>query len=133
MRHFLDFEKPIAELEGKVEELRHLTGSDEINIADEVGRLEAKADRLLRQTYQKLTPWQKVQVARHPERPHASDYIEQLVEDWTPLAGDRLFAEDRAMIGGIGRFRGRSVVVLGNEKGADTESRVRHNFGMARP
>jgi acetyl-CoA carboxylase carboxyl transferase subunit alpha len=133
MRHFLDFEKPIAELESKVEELRHLTGSGDINIADEVGRLEAKADRLLRQTYQKLTPWQKVQVARHPERPHASHYIAHLIEDWTPLAGDRLYAEDRAMIAGIGRFRGRSVVVLGNEKGDDTESRVRHNFGMARP
>jgi acetyl-CoA carboxylase carboxyl transferase subunit alpha len=133
MRHFLDFEKPIAELESKVEELRHLSNAGDINIADEVTRLENKADRLLRQTYAKLSPWQKVQVARHPERPHAADYIDSLVTDWTPLAGDRLFAEDAAVLGGLGRFRGRSVVVLGTEKGADTESRVKHNFGMARP
>jgi acetyl-CoA carboxylase carboxyl transferase subunit alpha len=133
MRHFLDFEKPIAELESKVEELRHLSDGGDINIGEEVGRLEAKADRLLRQTYAKLTPWQKVLVARHPERPHCSDYIAGLVTDWTPLAGDRGYAEDQAVIGGLGRFRGRSVVVIGTEKGADTESRVRHNFGMARP
>ncbi len=133
MRHFLDFEKPIAELEGKIEELRHLSNGSELNIADEVTRLEAKVDRLLRQTYQRLTPWQKVQVARHPERPHSSDFIKGLITDFTPLAGDRAFAEDRAIIGGLGRFRGLSVVVIGHEKGADTESRVRHNFGMARP
>jgi acetyl-CoA carboxylase carboxyl transferase subunit alpha len=133
MRHFLDFEKPLAELEGKIEELRHLANGGDINIADEVGRLETKVDRLLRQTYAKLTPWQKVQLARHPDRPHGKDYIAGLVTDFTPLAGDRSFAEDHAIIGGLGRFRGRSVVVLAHEKGADTEARVRHNFGMARP
>jgi acetyl-CoA carboxylase carboxyl transferase subunit alpha len=134
LRHFLDFEKPIAELESQIEALRHLPDGGEIeNIGEEVARLEAKADRALRQAYAKLTPWQKVQVARHPERPHFSDYVAQLVTDWTPLAGDRGFAEDRALLGGLGRFRGRSIVVLGNEKGADTESRVAHNFGMARP
>jgi acetyl-CoA carboxylase carboxyl transferase subunit alpha len=133
MRHFLDFERPIAELESKVEELRHLSDAGDINIADEVARLESKADRLLRQTYAKLTAWQKVQVARHPERPHFSHYVAELVTEWTPLAGDRLYGEDSAILGGIGRFRGRSVVVMGHEKGDDTESRVRHNFGMARP
>ena len=133
MRHFLDFEKPVAELEGKIEELRHLTNGSDLNIAEEVARLQAKVDRLLKQLYQKLTPWQKVQVARHPERPHASDFIKGLITDFTPLAGDRSFGEDQAIIGGLGRFRGLSVVVLGQEKGADTESRVRHNFGMARP
>lgn len=133
MRHFLDFEKPLAELEGKIDELRHLSNGNDINIADEVTRLEAKVDRLLRQTYAKLTPWQKVQLARHPDRPHGSDYIKQLITDFTPLAGDRAFGEDRAILGGLGRFRGRSVVVLAHEKGADTDSRLRHNFGMARP
>jgi acetyl-CoA carboxylase carboxyl transferase subunit alpha len=133
MRHFLDFEKPLAELEGKIAELRHLTDGGDINIADEVARLEAKSDRLLRQTYAKLTPWQKVQVARHPERPHFLDYVDGLITEFTPLAGDRTFAEDRAIIGGLGRFRGRTVMVIGHEKGADTESRVRHNFGMAKP
>jgi acetyl-CoA carboxylase carboxyl transferase subunit alpha len=133
MRHFLDFEKPLAELEGKIEELRHLSTDNDINIADEVARLEAKVERLLRQTYAKLTPWQQVELARHPDRPHGKDYIAGLISDFTPLAGDRTFGEDRAVIGGLGRFRGRSVVVLAQEKGADTESRVRHNFGYARP
>src|SRR5450432_3265449 len=133
MRHFLDFEKPIAELEGQIEALRHLSNGGDLNIADEVARLEAKASRQLRQIYGKLTPWQKVQVARHPERPHFSEYVAALISDFTPLAGDRAFAEDRAIIGGLGRFRGRSVVVIGQEKGADTDARVRHNFGMARP
>ena len=133
MRHFLDFERPIAELDSKIEELRHLATTSDLNIADEVGRLEVKADRLLRQTYAHLTPWQKVQVARHPERPHALDYIRGLVTDFVPLAGDRAFAEDPAIVGGIGRFRGHSIVVLGSEKGGDTEGRIRHNFGMARP
>jgi acetyl-CoA carboxylase carboxyl transferase subunit alpha len=133
MRHFLDFERPIAELEGKIEELRHLSTSREINIADEVGRLENTANRLLRQTYARLTPWQKVQVARHPERPHCLDFIGGLITDFVPLAGDRAFGEDAAVIGGIGRFRGRSVLALGTEKGADTPARLRHNFGMARP
>jgi len=131
--NFLDFEKPIAELEGKIEELRHLSDSDEINIAEEINRLQVKVDKLLRGSYAKLTPWQKAQVARHPDRPHLSDYIERLVTDFTPLAGDRNFAEDKAIIGGLGRFRGQSVMVIGNEKGRDTESRVRHNFGMAKP
>ncbi len=133
MANFLDFEKPIAELEGKIEELRHLSDSDEINIAEEVGRLQGKAERLLRQTYAKLTPWQKTLVARHPDRPHFGDYVGQLVEDFTPLAGDRVYGEDSAIVGGLGRFRGHSVVMIGHEKGADTTSRVQHNFGMARP
>jgi len=133
MHNFLDFEKPIAELEGKIEELRHLSDDGEINIAEEVARLQAKADRLLRQAYAKLTSWQKTQVARHPDRPHSSDYIANLIEDFTPLAGDRLFGEDRAIIGGIGRFRGYTVVIIGQEKGCDTNSRIEHNFGMARP
>lgn len=133
IRHFLDFERPIAELEGKVDELRRLSTTGELNIADEVGRLQSSADRLLRQTYSRLTPWQKVQVARHPERPHCLDYIGGLISDFVPLAGDRAFAEDAAIVGGIGRFRGRSILVLGTEKGADTEGRLKHNFGMGRP
>jgi acetyl-CoA carboxylase carboxyl transferase subunit alpha len=133
MRHFLEFEKPLAELEGKIEELRHLADGGDLNIADEVERLETKVDRLLRQTYAKLSPWQKVLLARHPERPHGGDYIAGLITEFTPLAGDRTFAEDRAIVGGLGRFRGRAVVVLAHEKGADTEARVKHSFGMARP
>jgi acetyl-CoA carboxylase carboxyl transferase subunit alpha len=133
IRHFLDFERPVAELEGKLDELRRLATTGELNIADEVGRLQSSADRLLRQTYSRLTPWQKVQVARHPERPHCLDYISGLITEFVPLAGDRAFAEDAAIVGGIGRFRGRSVLVLGTEKGADTEGRLRHNFGMGRP
>jgi acetyl-CoA carboxylase carboxyl transferase subunit alpha len=133
MRHFLDFEKPIAELEGKIEELRHLSEPGGLNIADEVSRLTAVADRQLRATYAKLTPWQKTQVARHPDRPRAMAYIAALIADFTPLAGDRAFADDAAVIGGLGRFRGRSVMVLGTEKGSDTDSRLKHNFGMARP
>ncbi|SEH33494.1 acetyl-CoA carboxylase carboxyltransferase subunit alpha [Magnetospirillum fulvum] len=131
--HILEFEKPVAELEGKIEELRHLSDSGEVNIAEEVGKLQAKVDKLLRTTYAKLTPWQKTQVARHPQRPHALAYIQALIEDFTPLAGDRLFAEDQAIVGGLGRFRGRSVVVIGHEKGHDTDGRIRHNFGMAKP
>ncbi|MGH7000071.1 MAG: acetyl-CoA carboxylase carboxyltransferase subunit alpha [Stellaceae bacterium] len=133
MRHFLDFEQPLADLEGKIEELRHISNSGDLNIAEEVARLETKVEKFLRQTYAKLTPWQKVQIARHPDRPHGNDYLKRLITDFTPLAGDRTFAEDRAIIGGLGRFRGRSVVVIVHEKGADTEARVRHNFGMARP
>jgi len=133
MRHFLDFEKPIAELEGKIEELRRMSEPGGINIADEVGRLTAVADKQLRATYAKLTPWQKTQVARHPDRPKARDYIETLITEFTPLAGDRAFADDAAVLGGMGRFRGNPVMVLGTEKGSDTESRVKHNFGMARP
>lgn len=133
MPTFLEFEKPIAELEGKIEELRHLDTGGDVSIADEIAKLQTKADRLLRDTYGKLTPWQKVQVARHPERPHFLDYVRGLIADFTPLAGDRAFGEDAAIVGGLGRFRGRSVMVIGNEKGSDTESRVKHNFGMARP
>jgi len=133
MHHFLDFEKPIAELEGKIEELRHMSDTGELNIAEEVARLRDKLDKLLRATYAKLTAWQKTQVARHPNRPKALDYIQALVSEFTPLAGDRAFAEDAAIVGGLGRFRGQAVAVLGTEKGADTEARVRHNFGMARP
>jgi acetyl-CoA carboxylase carboxyl transferase subunit alpha len=133
MPHFLDFEKPVAELESKIEELRRMSEPDGINIAEEVSRLTEKADRQLRTTFAKLTPWQKAQVARHPERPKALDYIAGLITDFTPLAGDRAFADDAAVVGGMGRFHGRSVVVLGTEKGSDTESRVKHSFGMARP
>jgi hypothetical protein len=119
MPTFLEFEKPIAELEGKIEELRHLANADDMNIADEVAKLQGKADKLLRQTYGKLTAWQKTLVARHPDRPHFGDYVGALVEEWTPLAGDRNFADDHAIEGGLGRFRGRSVVVMGQEKGSD--------------
>lgn len=133
MRSFLDFEKPIAEIEGKIEELRHLSGTGEMNIAEEVARLEGKVDKLLRTTYQKLTPWQKVQVARHQDRPRFKNIVADLIDEFTPLAGDRNFAEDWAIRGGLGRFRGHSVVVMGMEKGATTEERVKHNFGMAKP
>ncbi len=133
MRHFLDFEKPIAELEGKIEELRRMSEPDGINIADEISRLTAVADKQLRALYSKLTPWQKTQVARHPDRPKAQDYIDGLITEFTPLAGDRAFADDAAVLGGMGRFQGQAVMVLGTEKGSDTESRVKHNFGMARP
>jgi len=134
MHTYLDFEKPIAELEGKVQELRLLAHEDpSVSITDEVAKLEQKAAQLLQDTYSSLTPWQKLQVARHPRRPHFVDYVERLVEDFTPLAGDRLFGEDAAIMGGIGRFRGRSVVVIGHEKGSDTQSRMKHNFGLARP
>lgn len=134
MLTFLEFEKPIAELESKIEELRHLTDPGEgINIAEEVARLQQKVDRLLRQTYAKLTPAQKVQVARHPNRPHCLDYINGLISDFTPLAGDRCFGEDEAIVGGLGRFLGQSVMVIGQEKGNDTETRIRHNFGSAKP
>ena len=133
MRHFLDFEKPIAELEGKIEELRRMSEPEGINIADEIARLTDKADKQLRATYAKLTPWQKTLVARHPDRPKALDYIGQLITEFTPLAGDRAFADDAAIVGGLGRFNGRAVVVLGTEKGSDTETRVKHNFGSAKP
>lgn len=133
MRAFLDFEQPIADLEGKIEELRHLSDGGDMNIADEVAKLQAKAEKLLKQTYAKLTPWQKVQVARHQDRPHFNYYVNALVEDFEPLAGDRLYAEDFAIVGGIGRFRGYSCVFIGHEKGTDTHTRVKHNFGMARP
>lgn len=137
MRHFLDFEKPVAELEIKIEELRAMqpdtVEEGGLDIADEVAQLEAKVQTQLQLTFAKLTPWQKAQVARHPDRPHALNYIEGLITDYTPLAGDRAFADDAAVVGGMGRFRGRPVMVLGTERGADTESRIKHNFGMARP
>ncbi len=131
---YLDFEKQIAELEGKVQELRQLATQDtSMDITDDVQRLETKSATLLRETYSKLNPWQKTQVARHPRRPHFKDYIGHLFEDFTPLAGDRYFGQDEAIQGGLARFKGRSVVVMGHEKGADTEARLKHNFGMAMP
>ena len=133
MRHFLDFERPVAELESKIDELRRMQEPGGIDIETEVGQLEEKVEATIRQTYAKLTPWQKTQVARHPERPKAQAYIDALITEYTPLAGDRAFADDAAVLGGIGRFRGRSVMVIGTERGSDTESRVAHNFGMARP
>ena len=133
MRHFLDFEKPIANLEGKVEELRHMSSDGSINIADEIGKLQTRIERELKQTYEKLGPWEKVQVARHPERPRVSAIIKQLFDDFTPLAGDRNYAEDYAVIGGMARFRGQGVMVMGTEKGSTTEERIKRNFGMARP
>ena len=133
MSTFLEFEKPIAELEGKIKELRHLSVGDGINIVEEVTKLQEKLDRLLVQTYSKLSPWQKTLVARHPDRPHCIDYVAALFDDFTLLAGDRLFADDKAAIGGLARFRGRSIMVIGLEKGRDTEGRIAHNFGMARP
>lgn len=134
VRTYLKFETPIAELERKVQELRALEGSDTaVSISDEIKKLEQKAHAALAETYAKLTPWQKTEVARHPERPHCLDYVSGLIEDFTPLAGDRYFGEDEAIVGGIGTFRGRSVMVIGHEKGSDTESRLRHNFGMAKP
>jgi acetyl-CoA carboxylase carboxyl transferase subunit alpha len=134
VRTYLDFEKPIAELESKVAELRALEGDESsVSITEEIAKLEQKAQQALVDTYAKLTPWQKTQVARHPDRPHCLDFVRGLFEDFTPLAGDRYFAEDAAIMGGLARFRGRSVVVIGHEKGSDTESRIRHNFGMARP
>lgn len=133
MTTYLEFEKPIAELESKISELRHLPNSGDVDIAEEVMRLQEKAQKQVRAIYAKLTPWQRVQVARHGERPHAQRYIDRLITDYTPLAGDRAFAEDAAIVGGLGRLQGRSVVVLGQEKGDDTESRIKHNFGMAKP
>lgn len=129
----LEFEKPVLELEEKIAELRKVNSDSSVNIVEEIQRMETKADRLLKQTYGKLTPQQKVQVARHQDRPHFKDYIEHIIDDFTPLAGDRYFGEDEALIGGLGRFRGKSCVVIGHEKGDDTESRIKHNFGMARP
>ena len=134
VRTYLDFEKPVAELEAKVEELRALSSRGEgVAIGEELTRLEIKAQKALADLYLALTPWQKTQVARHQQRPHFGDYLTGLITDFSPLAGDRAFADDEAIVGGVGRFRGRSVCVIGQEKGADTESRIKHNFGMARP
>jgi len=134
MRTYLDFEKPVAELEAKVLELRELAEKgDAVAIGDELSRLEVKAEKALADLYAGLTPWQKTQVARHPQRPHFNDYAKTLLQDFTPLAGDRHFGEDAAIVGGFGWFRGRAVCLLGQEKGSDTEARIKHNFGMARP
>ena len=135
MQTVLEFEKPIVELEDKIEEIRrlHAEGALEIDLDEEVSKLNAKAEKLLISTYAKLTPWQKTQVARHPDRPHTRAYIQALIADFVPLAGDRAFADDPAIIGGMGRFRGHSIILLGHEKGHDTASRLRHSFGMARP
>jgi acetyl-CoA carboxylase carboxyl transferase subunit alpha len=134
MRSYLDFEKPVAELEAKIEELRAMQASgDAVSIAEEVARIEQKAAQALKDLYATLTPWQKTQVARHPQRPHCLDYIGELVDDFVPLAGDRKFGDDEAIVGGFGRFRGQSVCIIGQEKGSTTESRLKHNFGMARP
>src|SRR3954447_2386941 len=134
MRSYLDFEKPVAELEAKVEELRALQDNGAaVTIGEELTRLEGKAAAALKELYAQLNPWQKTQVARHPQRPHFVDYCTGLIDEFTPLAGDRKCAEDEAIIGGFGRFRGEPVCVIGQEKGATTEARIRHNFGMARP
>ena len=133
MRSYLDFEKPVAELESKIDELRAMSADGGVAIADEVARLEDKARQSLHDLYRNLTPWQKTLVARHPDRPHAVHYIASLITDFTPLAGDRSFGEDEAIIGGFGRFEGEAVCVIAQEKGSDTASRLKHNFGMARP
>lgn len=134
MRSYLDFEKPVAELEAKIGELRALGDSgDAVAIHDEIAHLETKARKALNDLYAALTPWQKTLVARHPQRPHFMDYLDGLITDFTPLAGDRKFGEDEAILGGLGRFRGEAVCIIGQEKGSSTETRIRHNFGMARP
>ena len=133
MNHFLDFEKPIAALEGKIKELRHLGGDSGMNIAEEIGKLQSRIDKELAQTYKKLGPWEKVQVARHPERPKMVQIVESIFDEFIALSGDRAYAEDYAIIGGMARFRGRPVIVLGTEKGSTTEQRVKRNFGMVRP
>jgi acetyl-CoA carboxylase carboxyl transferase subunit alpha len=134
MRSYLDFEKPVAELEAKVEELRAMeAGGNAVAIAEDIARLESKAADALKELYAELTPWQKTQVARHPQRPHCLDYINGMISDFVPFAGDRKFGEDAAIVGGFGRFRGDSICVIGHEKGSSTESRLKHNFGMARP
>lgn len=133
MVSFLDFEKPIAELQARVADLRQTADSGSVDIDAEVSKLQAKSDKLLRDTYAKLTPWQKTQVARHPDRPHFKHYVAGLISDFTPLAGDRAFADDQAIMGGLGRLGGRRVMVIGHEKGDDTASRLKHNFGMGKP
>jgi acetyl-CoA carboxylase carboxyl transferase subunit alpha len=134
MRTYLDFEKPVAEIEAKIEELRAVAAADNaVPIGEELTRLEARAAKALAELYLGLTPWQKTQVARHPQRPHFFDYVKAMITEFTPLAGDRAFGDDQAITGGFGRFQGRSICVIGQEKGSDTESRLKHNFGMARP
>jgi acetyl-CoA carboxylase carboxyl transferase subunit alpha len=134
MQSYLDFEKPVADLEGKIAELKSMAAADGgLSIDEEVTRLSVRAEEALTDIYRRLTPWQKTQVARHPQRPHFSDYVNHLVTEWTPLAGDRKFGEDAALQAGFGRFNGESVAILGQEKGSDTASRLKHNFGMANP
>jgi acetyl-CoA carboxylase carboxyl transferase subunit alpha len=133
MRAYLDFEKPVAELEAKIDELRSVDMSKGGDLGDEISRLEAKATEALREVYAQLSPWQKMQVARHPQRPHCLDFVKGLIEDFTPLAGDRKFGEDEAVVGGLGRFRGEPICLIGQEKGSTTEARLKHNFGMAKP
>ncbi len=134
MHSYLEFERPVADLEGKVQELRSLAdGGEAVDVAEEIARLEGKASQALKDIYGKLTPWQKTLVARHPDRPHFVDYIATLIDEFTPLSGDRQFGEDPAILAGFGRLEGRPIAVMGHEKGADTEARVHHNFGMARP
>ncbi|NMG38193.1 acetyl-CoA carboxylase carboxyltransferase subunit alpha [Chelativorans sp. ZYF759] len=134
MYNYLDFEKPVADLEGQILELKKLADSGEaVDVAEEIARLEKRVADALRDIYRQLTPWQKAQVARHPDRPHCMDYVESLFSDFTPLAGDRSFGDDSAIVGGFARFRGEPVAIIGQEKGSDTKSRLKHNFGMARP
>jgi len=134
MHNYLDFEKPVADLDSQILELKKIgSGEDSLDVSEDIQRLEKRSEDALLDLYRKLTPWQKTQVARHADRPHCVDYLAQLVTDFTPLAGDRYFAEDYAVIAGFGRFRGRSVAVIGQEKGSDTQTRLKHNFGMARP
>lgn len=134
MRSYLDFEKPVAEVEAKADELRALEAKGEgYSLAEEIGKLDAKASQALKDLYATLTPWQKTLVARHPQRPHFKDYCAALITEFTPLAGDRAFGEDEAIVGGFGRFRGEAVCVIGQEKGDSTETRIRHNFGMPKP
>lgn len=133
MATYLDFERSIAELEDKINELRHLSHSSDINIVEEISKLQTKLDKVVKHTYTNLTPWQKVQVARHPERPQYFDYLDGLFSDFMPLAGDRCFAEDKAIVGGLARFHDQTVIVFGQQKGRDTEERLKHNFGMPKP
>ncbi|MGU3390459.1 acetyl-CoA carboxylase carboxyltransferase subunit alpha [Sphingomonas sp. M1A8_2b] len=133
MPSFLDFEKPIAELQGRIDELRDTAVEGSVDLSADIARLQAKSDKLLKDTFARLTPWQKTQVARHPERPHFKDYVAALFDEFVPLAGDRAFGDDQAILGGFATFRGRKIMVLGHEKGDDTASRLRHNFGMGKP
>ena len=133
MHHFLDFEQAIAVIEGKIKELRHITDDGNLNILEEVSRLQSQAEKILEQTYSKLTPWQKVQVARHESRPHSIDYINNIIKDFIPLAGDKKFSDDQAILGGLGKIDNISVMIIGIEKGNSMESRLKHNFGMVKP
>ncbi len=131
--YFLDFEQEVVLLEGKIKELRHLSDGKGVNIVEEISKLQFKANAILKEKYSNLTPWQRVQVARHPNRPHCVDYVDKIIDNFIPLLGDRFYGEDPAMMGGIGNFRGNSVIVIGQEKGSDTDSRIKRNFGMASP